>query len=78
MNHSNMKSFKLAITKGDCTSNNVDEYERNIFSVRIAMTTLILKRVVNDKNYLDAYSISRVGKAVSSLKLSRILGSIVS
>ena len=46
---SDVETFKLAITKGDCTPYDVNEFGFTIFSVRTAMKTLTWERLINDK-----------------------------
>ena len=71
------ESFKLAIMKGDCTPDDVNEYGENLLNVRAAMKTLKLKRPVNDNNHPVARDIFCLGQIDVLIELSRILESII-
>ena len=53
-----VESLKVAITKGDCTPYDVNEYGHSLFSVRTAMKTLTLKSLINEKHHPVARSTS--------------------
>ena len=46
-----VQSLKLAITRGDCTPDDVNEYGMTLLTVSTAMKILTLKRLINDKIY---------------------------
>ena len=68
-----VESFRLAVTKGDCTPYDVNQFGITIFTVRTAMKTLTLKRLIDDKHCSVAHFMSCLGQIDSSLELSRIL-----